>query len=57
MEASMTILGAGADTLVALMRRDRVRDLDTSWLLFGPEGAPAEAGGADEPSPFLLAAE
>jgi len=45
MEATMTVLGTGADYLVALMRRDRVRDLDTSWLLFGPEG---EAGAEEE---------
>ena len=53
----MTVLGTGADYLVALMRRDRVRDLDTSWLLFGPDGEPVTEEEA-EPALFLrLAAE
>ncbi len=33
----------GACRLTALMRAERLRELDTSWLLFGPEGEGAAA--------------
>jgi len=32
----MTVRSIGAASLARLMRADRIRDLDTSWLLFGP---------------------
>ena len=32
----MTVRSIGAATLARLMRADRIRDLDTSWMLFGP---------------------
>lgn len=45
----MTVQGLGACVLTALMRADRGRDSDTSWLLFGPAEAPAELDETREP--------
>ena len=39
----MTVRSLGATTLAKLMRADRLRDLDTSWLLFGPADDAVEA--------------
>jgi hypothetical protein len=38
----MTVQGLGAGVLAALMRSERRRDIDSSWLLFGPEEPAAE---------------
>ena len=46
----MTVQGLGVGVLTALMRGDRRRDLDSSWLLFGPDEAPAEVQEEPEPS-------
>ena len=40
-ERVMTVQGLGVGVLTALMRAERRRDLDSSWLLYGPE-EPAE---------------
>lgn len=43
----MTVRSIGAATLARLMQADRVRDLDSSWLLFGPADEAVSA--EDEP--------
>ena len=55
----MTVQGLGVGVLTALMRAERRRDMDSSWLLFGPEEpAEAEEEGADEAAPaWKFAAE
>ena len=56
----MTVQGLGVGVLTALMRSERRRDLDSSWLLFGPQEAAEEtvADEADEPTPaWKFAAE
>lgn len=47
----MTVQGLGVTVLTALMQSDRRRDLDSSWLLFGPEEPPAEAVEMDDAPP------
>ncbi len=44
----MTVQFTGVSLLTALMRAERRRDLDTSWLLFGPTD---EAEAEPEPQP------
>lgn len=51
----MTLQLVGAVHLARLMQAERVRDLDTSWLLFGPVDEPAIEDEA--PAPFRYAAE
>jgi hypothetical protein len=47
----MTVQGLGVSVLTALMRSERRRDIDSSWLLFGPE-EPVEAEmEEEEPAP------
>lgn len=46
----MTVQGLGVGLLTALMRSERRRDIDSSWLLFGPE-EPAEAEEEDDAAP------
>lgn len=56
----MTVQGLGASGLAALMRSDRRRDSDSSWLLFGPGEPPLELDQhqQDEPQePWRFAAE
>ena len=53
----MTVQGLGVSVLATLMRNDRRRDLDSSWLLFGPEEEPVEAEEEDLPEPWRFAAE
>lgn len=45
----------GASLLVRLMRQERMAELDTSWLLHGPQAAPAEPEEVEPP--FRWAAE
>lgn len=49
----MTVQGFGACMLVAMMRRDRVADLDTSWLLHGPSEPESEPEAEAELPPVL----
>lgn len=44
----MTVQGLGACVLTALMRADRHRDSDSSWLLFGPTEEPDERSDSEE---------
>jgi hypothetical protein len=55
----MTVQGLGVGVLTALMRSERRRDFDSSWLLFGPEEpAEAEAAEKDDATPtWKFAAE
>lgn len=52
----MTVQILGAPRLAAIMRAERLRDLDSSWLLFGPE---TEEGGEqlEDYEPLKYAAE
>lgn len=53
----MTVQGLGVGVLAALMRSERRRDIDSSWLLFGPQ-QPAEAEEEDDAAPaWKFAAE
>lgn len=45
----MTLQLVGARRLADLMRTERARDLDTSWLLFGPQGEDEEVEEVSEP--------
>lgn len=45
----MTVRSIGAGRLAALMRAERIRDLDMSWLLFGPADDLAEETPEAEP--------
>lgn len=47
----MTVQGTGVSALTALMRAERLREADFSWLLFGPTEEPAELAEASEPLP------
>ena len=56
----MTVRSIGPATLARLMQADRIRDLDTSWLLFGPadEAAPADEEPVEDiPPAWRYAAE
>lgn len=56
----VTVQGLGVSVLTALMRSERRRDLDSSWLLFGPQEVAEEAVAdeAEEPPPaWKFAAE
>jgi hypothetical protein len=53
----MTLQLLGARRLADLMRAERTRDLDTSWLLFGPEPDVEDEVEAEEPQPWRYAAE
>jgi hypothetical protein len=52
----MTVQMVGARRLSVLMRAERLRDLDSSWLLFGPEPDEAEEETAGL-EPWKIAAE
>jgi hypothetical protein len=53
----MTVQGLGVGALTALMRSERRRDIDSSWLLFGPEEPAAEENEDAPPEPWRFAAE
>lgn len=53
----MTVQGLGVGVLTALMRSERRRDIDSSWLLFGPEEPAAEEEAEEKPQPWRFAAE
>ena len=52
----MTVQGLGVSVLTALMRSERRRDIDSSWLLFGPE-EPATEEDLEAPESWRFAAE
>ena len=53
----MTVQGLGVNVLTTLMRGDRKRDIDSSWLLFGPEEPAEEVEEEDaSPEPWRFAA-
>jgi hypothetical protein len=56
-EISMTVQGLGVSLLTALMRSERRRDIDSSWLLFGPEEPAAQAEEGDSAPAWRFAAE
>lgn len=53
----MTVQGLGVGVLTALMRSERRRDIDSSWLLFGPEEPMEEDEQEAQPEPWRFAAE
>jgi hypothetical protein len=53
---TVTVQGLGVSVLTALMRSERRRELDSSWLLFGPE-EPAEKDEEDAEPLWKFAAE
>ena len=53
----MTVQGLGVNVLTALMRGDRRRDIDSSWLLFGPEEQAEEEEDEASAEPWRFAAE
>ena len=52
----MTVQGIGACMLLTMMRRERLEDLDTSWILHGPEEPPPDPA-AELPVAWRYAAE
>lgn len=48
----MTVRSIGAGTLTALMRAERIRDLDSSWLLFGPSDEVVDVAEEEPEIPF-----
>ena len=53
----MTVQGLGVSVLTALMRSERRRDIDSSWLLFGPEEPAEEDEERPDAQPWRFAAE
>jgi hypothetical protein len=53
----MTVQGLGVGVLTALMRSERRRDIDSSWLLFGPQEPVEEEAEELAPEVWRFAAE
>jgi hypothetical protein len=53
----MMIQAVGASLLLRLMRQERAAELDSSWLLYGPQVEPLEEVGHEHPPELKWAAE
>lgn len=53
----MVLQTFGASRLAELMQASRLREPDTSWLLFGPDDPDVVEAVEDDAFPMLLAAE